>query len=174
MLSTSIDYVSIYFEYTTLTKIHGTLTYKTLQELKNQLKANAATFTSDLGGGANGHLGLVCTAAEYVNINATAYIVPEHPGILNIPALTPQNAATRLCINHTDLLRACRESIDAQKSLTKQITQAIEPNYLNTLRNWTTNAINTGIQNILAHLMRCYGTVEADILSDKEQQVREM
>ena len=51
MLSTSIDYVSTYFEYTTLTKIHGTLTYKTLQELKNQLKANAATVTSDLGVG---------------------------------------------------------------------------------------------------------------------------
>ena len=53
MLFANTNYVSTYFEYTALTKIHGKPTYKTLRELKNQLKANASAVTSDLGGGAN-------------------------------------------------------------------------------------------------------------------------
>ena len=76
MASTNINYVSTYFEYPTLTKIHGEPSYKTLQELKNQLKGNTSGITSDLGGGVNGHLGLVCTANEYLNVDHTAYVRP--------------------------------------------------------------------------------------------------
>ena len=76
MLPTNIDYVATNFEYPTLAKIHGKPTYKTLQEVKNQIKANSTTVTNYLDGGDNGHLGLVCTVAEHMNINATAYITP--------------------------------------------------------------------------------------------------
>ena len=77
MASTNIDYVSTaYFEYSTLTKVHGELLHENLQEPKNQLKANAFGVTSDLGGGANSHLGLVCTANEYLNVDHTAYVRP--------------------------------------------------------------------------------------------------
>ena len=53
MTSTNIDYVDTYFEFPTLTKIHGEPTYFHLKELKNELKANAASVTSDLGGGSS-------------------------------------------------------------------------------------------------------------------------
>ena len=59
MTSTNIDYVDTYFEFPTLTNIHGEPTYFQLKELKNELKSNATSVTSDLGGGGNGHLGLV-------------------------------------------------------------------------------------------------------------------
>lgn len=85
MASTSIDYVATYFEFPVLTKIHGEPTYETLLEMKNQLKANASQVTSDLGGGANGHLGLVCTPIEYANISVIPYVQPVHPGLLVIP-----------------------------------------------------------------------------------------
>ena len=66
MMSNNIDYVTTYFEYPTLTKIHGEPTYKTLRELKKRSKVNAATVTSDLVGvrGVNIHLELVCTPAK--------------------------------------------------------------------------------------------------------------
>ena len=66
MTSTNIDYVKTYFDYPVLTKIHGEPTYESLQEIKDQLKTNAATVTCELGGGANGHLGLVLTPLEYI------------------------------------------------------------------------------------------------------------
>ena len=64
MTSTNIDYVDTYFELPTLTKIHGEPTYFQLKELKNELKSNATSVTTDLGGGGHGHLGLVLTPAE--------------------------------------------------------------------------------------------------------------
>ena len=51
MRSANINYVSNYFEYPTLTKSHCKPTYKTLRELKIQLKVNASAVTSVLGEG---------------------------------------------------------------------------------------------------------------------------
>ena len=74
MTSTNIDYVENYFEIPILTRIHGEPTYITLKKLKEELCANAAAVTSDLGGGANGHLGLVLPPAEYATISPVAYL----------------------------------------------------------------------------------------------------
>ena len=63
MNSHNVDYVSAYFEFPILDRIHNEPTYQTLKTLKKQLKANAITVVSDLGGGQFGHLGLVLTAA---------------------------------------------------------------------------------------------------------------
>ena len=61
MSSTNIDYVDTYFEFRTLTRIHGEPNYQALKTMKDQLKSNATAVTSKLGGGAHGHLGLVLT-----------------------------------------------------------------------------------------------------------------
>ena len=99
MMSNNIDYVTTYFEYPTLTKVHGEPTYEPLKEMKNQLKANGSSVTSDLGGGANCHLGLICTVAEYVLVSGVPYVLPVHPGVLIIPAGTPQHADVGLRTN---------------------------------------------------------------------------
>ena len=119
-------------------------------------------------------MGIICTAAEYMLVCGVPYVLPVHPGVLIIPAGTPQHAAVGLRKDHKLNLRIFRESIDVQKALIKQIVQAIEPKYLNSLRNRTTNTINISVQDILAHLMTRYGIVEDDTLGEKELQVREM
>ena len=88
--SSSVDYISTYFEHPTLSKIHGEPNYSMLRKLKNELMRNASSVPSDLGGGANGHLGLLLEAQEYQSVNATAYVRPVHPGNLVIPPGTPQ------------------------------------------------------------------------------------
>ena len=89
MTSTNIDYINIYFEFPELTKIHGTPSYYTLRIIEDEVKSNLASVTSELDGGANGHLGLLGTDAEYANIPGTApYIRPVHPGALVIEAGT--------------------------------------------------------------------------------------
>ena len=174
MLSTNVDYVNIYFEYPNLTKIHGNPSYDTLRELKKQLKANASSVTSDLGGGANGHLGLVCTTAEYESVSVLPYLVPLHPGVLIIPPNTTQYAATILREDHKSSLRILREKIDVQKALTKKIVQTVDAKYLNSLRNCMTKTINIDVHDILAHLMSHYRVIEDDTLGAREQRVREM
>ena len=96
MASTSIDYITIYFQYKALTKIHGAPTYETLREMKDQLKANAASVNTNLGGGANGHLGIVLTPTEYRNISDTTYTRPNHPGRAVIPAGTTNHETSRI------------------------------------------------------------------------------
>ena len=57
-LDSHVNYVDTYFEFKELTKIHGEPTFESLKKIKDELKANASAVTSDLGGGANGHLAL--------------------------------------------------------------------------------------------------------------------
>ena len=48
-----------YFQHKVLTKVHGKPMYETLQVLTTELKANAGSVPSTLGGGSHGHLGFL-------------------------------------------------------------------------------------------------------------------
>ena len=64
----SIYYASSYFKYKTPTPIQGAPSNKTLKQLKTELRANASSVESKLGGGDHGYLGLVLTDQEYATI----------------------------------------------------------------------------------------------------------
>ena len=111
MTSTNIDYVDTYFEFCVLTKIHGEPTYETLKAMKNQLKSNAYSVASNLGGGTHGHLGLLLTAAEYATMSRIPYVRPVHPGILTIPPGTAQHEATSLRSEQKELIPLFHETV---------------------------------------------------------------
>ena len=56
------------FEVDMLPRIHGKPDYSKLKVLKDLLKTNASRVSSDLGGGAHGHLGLILTPLEYATV----------------------------------------------------------------------------------------------------------
>ena len=174
MTSTNIDYVKTYFDYPVLTKIHGEPTYESLQEIKDQLKTNAATVTCELGGGANGHLGLVLTPLEYTRVNATAYVKPATPAAPTIIQGNAQHENLRLRQEYQTAQKEFRETVDMEKALIKQIVQAVEPKYLKSLRNSTTNAITKSIPEILEYMFARYGRVDPETLHKKELSVRQM
>ena len=80
------NYRETLFEYPDLSLIHGEPTYKSLRVLTNQLKANARSVHTTLGGGQHGHLGLVLTPAQYAILSPTPYIRQPRPTPLQIPA----------------------------------------------------------------------------------------
>ena len=88
----AIDYASSYFKYKTPTPIHGTPTNKSLKRLKTELRANASSVKSELGGGDHGYLGLVLTNEEYTSIIPTPppFVAPAYPAALVIPPDTDQ------------------------------------------------------------------------------------
>ena len=91
MTSGNIDYAALYFKYKTPNGINGEPTYKSLKRLKTELRANASSVDTDLGGGDHGYLGLVLSDAEYARISPTpaAFVAPNFPGALVIdPAFT--------------------------------------------------------------------------------------
>ena len=82
-MSTQINYRETFFQHPTLTKIAVDPTYTSLAKLERECKANAKSVRSDLGGGAQGHLGLVSTATAYDRIAqellSSAPPCPQHP-----------------------------------------------------------------------------------------------
>ena len=94
------SYKTTYFQYPTLDKIHGEPTLDTLLHLFKQLKINAQSVPTTLGGVQLGYLALVLTQDKYDDIaNTVPFIRLADPGVFkyspSVPTLTPpQEPAT--------------------------------------------------------------------------------
>ena len=162
--NTNIDYITTSFEFPVLSKVSGRPTYESLKKIKDELKTNASTVSSDLGGGANGHLGLVLTDVEYTFVSAIPYVKPVHPGQLVIPPATTNYVATSMKEDHKEAIRVFKEAINVEQALIKQLGHALPELYLKRFRNRHTNSITETIPNILTHLFTTYGKITPEEL----------
>ena len=107
-MTTNIDYINTLFENPLLTKIQRQSTHVTLRIIKDEMKSNATSVSTDLGGGANGHFGLMLTPVEYINASVIPYVRPIHPGVLHVPPRTMHHKSTRLRDEFEEELRQYR------------------------------------------------------------------
>ena len=78
-----VNYKYSYFEQPILTEIRREPTYERLHHLKNELKANASSVPTTLGGGNRGYLGMILTPADYRRISPTdPFTRPPNLGVL--------------------------------------------------------------------------------------------
>ena len=119
--SGAINYRSIHFETKDLAPIRGEPTPDSLLRLKNEVKANARSVLSNLGGARHGHLGLVLSPNDYALISPTPFERPDHPGPLLIPAGTTQHMATTIRDTYTEALRVFREVQGVDQALLQQL-----------------------------------------------------
>ena len=71
-----------------LTRIHGKPTYEAIQNILTELKANASSVPSTLGGGHYGHLGLLLSDIRYAALAQTVpWITIGNPGTFIPPLL---------------------------------------------------------------------------------------
>jgi hypothetical protein len=95
----TVNYREVFFEHPDLSRIIGIPTYETLHTLNQELKSNAISVHSNLGGGQHGHLGLVISPNAYALLSNMPYARPGYPAPLAIPQnashhlQTPSNAA---------------------------------------------------------------------------------
>ena len=172
-MATTIDYKT-FFEYPTISRIHGQPTYETLQRMYNELKSNASSIPSTLGGGTHGHLGLLLDATQYAMISPYPYIRPIFPGPLYVPPnLTPQ-MAMMYQNQHKEHVRIFREVQGVENALRQQIASAIDQEYLMALRNRHTNSITIPIHEIIKFLFKSYGKITPAKLHEKEEKVKQM
>ena len=125
-MTSNIDYARTYFKYPNPTPINGEPTNKALKRLKNELRANASSVDTDLGGGDHGYLGLVLTDVEYNNVSATPFLAPNFPGTLTIPVATTAVQALQLREAHKEAARLYRECKNVKKALLRHIQNVIE------------------------------------------------
>ena len=170
-----IDYKNTHFEYPELTRIHGEPTTQNLITLQREIRANALTVHTVLGGGHYGHLGLVCPAATYNTIpNTQPYQRPVAPG-----PLEPVQGATQFQIQqpretHAEATRLFREVLAVERTLIQQIVAAVDAKFLKALRDPVTNKITRTIPEILSHLFNAYGHVTPTELYELKQKVETM
>ena len=145
-----------------LTKIHDVPSYEPLRKIKNEMKTNASTVQCDLGGGSNGHLGLVLSAVEYATVSATPYVQPIHPSTV-IPVGTT-NWETQILREEHKKIHLFREANAVEKALLKQLTRALPDLYLLPYRDQTTNTISTPLVDILQQLFQTYGSISDEEL----------
>ena len=68
-----------------LTKIHGDPTYSSLAKLTKECKANGKSVPTTLGGGLQGHLGLITSAVAYEqSAPGTPFTCPTLPILANL------------------------------------------------------------------------------------------
>ena len=121
---------------TTITPITSEPNYASLKNLKDQLKANAASIPTTLGGGNHSYLSLILSPATYATITATPFQEPNYPGQYpNIPAGTnAANTSTIIC-HHTEDLRQWHECKNVITTLKNQLLLAIDNIYICALKD---------------------------------------
>ena len=171
-----IDFKNNIFEYPDLTRIIGEPTTAALITLRNEVKANAQAVHSTLGGGAHGHLGLVCSPETYATLvpGNTPYIRPVNPGRLIIEGTETQYEIAQRRDEHAEALRVFQEYPGVERALIQQIVAAVEPKYLKALRNPVTNKITQSIPIIFDYLFETYGDVTPQELRHLTTQVESL
>jgi hypothetical protein len=164
-----------YFQHKLLTKIHGKPTYESLQNGLTELKANASSVPSTLGGGHYGHLCLLLSEARYTALDNTApFVNPGNPGPFAPPAAGtgPQiEAAKEVWKQLQQTFELCQAT---QKALIAQIVEMIDLIYLRALLNQATGQYSSSICALLLHLFTTYGRITPQQVKTKEIELLNM
>ena len=166
-MTSTVNYLDTHFERANLTPIRGKPTFETVHKLWNEIKANARSVYSHLGGGTHVHLGLVLTAAQYADVSNTVFTRPDHLGPLAIPPAATAVQRSTLRDAHVEYLRVFCEVMGADQALIQQIFATIDATYLADVQDRTTNSINISVSALLVHLQDTYGTLMPHELKEK-------
>ena len=171
--SANIDYASLYFKYKSPFPISGEPTYKSLKRLKTELRANASSVDTDLGGGDHGYLGLVLSDVEYMRIIPTpaAFVAPNFPGALVIDPAFTAIQAVQARETHAEDMALYRECKNVEKALLRHIQTAVEDKYLEFMVDDDTGLIEDDIPTVLAYLFSNYGKVTSLEVKEQESEV---
>ena len=147
-----------YFEHKTLDRIYGEPTAKSLQKLFKQLKRNARSVTSSLGGGQYGHMFMVMPENEWNNLPGTTPVIPPRdPGPFNLQGrLTAVEIAVRQD-EHEEAKKKYQKYQALYRVLRNQLVSAVDSCYLDPIRCGLTDMVNEPITDIIKFLQTSYG-----------------
>jgi hypothetical protein len=163
-MSSHINYRESFFQHPALTKIAGDPTYTSLAKLERECKANAKSVRSDLGGGQQGHLGLISSAPAYARI---APGTPFHRPALPAPPVTDGTAAVIAAARqaHDEQMSAFNKCTLIERTIVQQINTALDDDVLADLIDDATGLLIGTVPDIMRELYDTYGTVTPQALT---------
>ena len=171
MASSNIDNILERMPNKVFTRIQGEPSFETLEQFQKELRANAKAIHSTLGGGAQGHLGLLMTPAAYAHVSPTAFVPPTHPGHITVAPGTSAHIAAALRDTHTAELGRFNTVQAVLSVLKAQFKAAFDLDYLDEELDEDTDDFIHDIATTIQNLFTEYGKVEAASVRDKEQEI---
>jgi hypothetical protein len=148
------------FQHKVLTKIHGLPSYESLQHVSTELKANASSVPSTLGGGQNGHLGLLLSDARCITVqHAVPWATPGDPGPFAPPANGTGPQIEAACEAWRGLNREFETCQATDKALVAQLVESIDSICLRSMLSRAAGQRSGSIRAILQQLFRACGKV---------------
>ena len=170
----SVNYRETCFPKQDLTRCPGRPNYESLHQMQLELKANAISVHSNLGGGNHGHLGLLMTDPQYTLIVNTPYVRPVHPGIFVLAGGETRVQADAFQCAHDETLRVFHEVRGVEQALIQQIVAAVDACYIISMRDRNTGQFTGNVLQVLQYLQNTYGTISPSQLAVFQKEVTEM
>jgi hypothetical protein len=171
MSTSHVNYRESYFQHPTLTKINGDPTYASLAKLERECKANGKSVSTTLGGGLQGHLGLVCSTAAYNRISPGVPfdrpILPVLPDLSNSTVAQIEEARRRF----KDELIAFNACNLIERTIVQQINTALDEDCLADLIDDDTGLLEGTIPQIIQTLFDTYGSITPQSLAAAKAKV---
>ena len=152
-----VKYHKTFFPEPYLTRILSIPTYDALHQIQLELKSNALSVHSNLGGFTHVHLVILMTNTKYAILPPVPYVRPVHPVILQIP-----NNAT--CVTSYELKRLYDNNLQVfhkmcgvKQSLVQKIVTAADKQYILSVNNHTTGQFTGSIHHIFAYILSTNG-----------------
>ena len=143
----------------TVTKVHGQPTSNDLDILEEELIAIAASIPSALGGGMNGHAGMLLADADYATMApGTPFVPPVNPGVY--PAGVTAASRSRMEAEHKEQVKQFHTFVGVGMGLKDLLLKAIDEDYLLEIKHEHMAFLNVTAAQMLAHLRNRWGTVD--------------
>jgi hypothetical protein len=163
----TVEDVIVSFPHPVLPTFQGEPDYQTIHAIQKSLQANSRAIDTHLGGGTQGHLGLIVSDASYAMIDPATYsgptlwVSPTAPW--RDPANTDGTAAqiSAACHIWEEDVQSYRTYTSVQQALKKQIISVFGPMYLDVVNDNMVGFTNISARDMLDHLFGTYGNITA-------------
>jgi hypothetical protein len=158
------NYREAYFQHPTLTKISSDPTYTSLPKLEREIKANRKSVPSTLGGGCQGHLGLVSSPYSYDHrvspgVPFTRLALPELPDLGGSTAHQIEVAEEIYALEVFKIFNLL------ERTIIQQINTAVDPDCLADLIDDETGLLEGPVHLIMTQLFETYGAITPQTLT---------
>ena len=143
----------------TVMKVNGPPTSNDLDLLKEELIAIAASIPSVLGGGMNGHAGMLLSDIDYATMApGSPFVAPVNPRGYPVGV----TAATRpqMEAEHKEPVNQCHTFVGVGMGLKDLVLKAIDEDYLLEIKHKRVAFLNVMAAQMLTHLRNRWGVVD--------------
>ena len=144
----------------TVTPISGQPSTQDISKLEEEIIGIAATIPTALGGGNNGHAGIIMDPAAYSLLSGGInFVEPGNPGVYPVGAMTAAQRPQRKA-KHKELMKQFETWAGVRDGLKYLILQAVEGIYMEEIKAPTIGFLNVTPRAMLTHLTDRWGGLD--------------